>query len=387
MNAFEELQRIKGIGEVRAKKLVESGIESLGELSEMEKKELEGLGLNARVIGNIFEYFEDFDTTEVKKNENVEDEYESHILEWRAEGYNVAPVEKELAKSKNPKKVIEKYIEGVELSRELRKTLMNINVAEVVKEAKGLLDMTYDLEKINEWEEGFKELMNKIDVRNIKYELEDMKTPQLEDRINRLIKHLNETMDIAAVQNEVEDIKREYQENFFVSELIKEANDKTQRETVKVKQDVKKMPSKTMAIDDIYLFHGPKNMQLIKWYKHKYTPDRGTTGSRNIVNDIRNFVRSENKLRPRLVMKVESSDGTDIFLTRGKTLLLAATVSGELSEYGKKVLVNSINLIEKVDGETLKNWSRTDGEPEYLQKVMKALLLLSLRNRKGGGKK
>lgn len=88
-----------------------------------------------------------------------------------------------------------------------------------------------------------------------------------------------------------------------------------------------------------------------------------------------------------MLLKMKAEDGTNIILTRGKTLVLAATVSGGLSDYGRKAIVNSVNLIEGVDGPVLKNWSRKTGEPEYLEKVMKALLILSLRNRDKGGKR
>ena len=382
MEALEELQMIKGIGEVRAKKLVDSGISSLDDLSKKGIPELKSLGLSSGMIGLIVEYFEDMEITEVDSEEDAEDEYETHLLEWNTEGYKVDAVKEELEGSEDKDAVIEKYQKAVEESRKLRSTLIDINVAELLQEAKKMLDMTFDLSKADQWEESFGDLMNKIQVRDLRYELEDLKTPQLEARIDQVIKKLNETMDVNAVTDEVGDVKREYQENFFVSEFVKDADDMIKRETVQVKHEVSKIPSKKMPIDDIYLFHGPKKMLLIKWYRHKESPDRGATGARNMVSEIRDYVRNQKSMKPRMVVKTKASDGKDIYITRGKTLLLAAPVSGELSEYGKKVLVNSINLIENVDGEALKTWNRKMGEPEYLEKVMKALLLLSLRNRK-----
>ncbi len=387
MGLEKELQSIKGIGEARAKKLVESGIKDINELSKMSKKELAGLGLNQRVIRNVLEYFEDFNVVEIKSKDTKKEDYESQILEWAAEGYYVVPVEEALNKSDDPKSVIENYSNGVKQSREIRNKIIDMNVAEHLDEAEKLLDMTFDLGKMDSWEEGFDQLVKKLDARDLRYELEDMKIPQLQDRIDDVIAHLKENMDAEAVMDEVEDIKRNYQENFFVEEFIKDSDKKMDRKSVQVHHEEKKIPSKAMPIDDLFLFHGSKGMLLIKWYKHKLSPERGVMNARNLVSDIRNHVRTSKKFKPNMLLKMKAEDGTNIILTRGKTLVLAATVSGGLSDYGRKAIVNSVNLIEGVDGPVLKNWSRKTGEPEYLEKVMKALLILSLRNRDKGGKR
>lgn len=387
MGIHKELQRIKGIGDSRAKKLVDSGIKSMEDLSKLNETQMNELGLNKRVISYVKEYFEDIEATEVKSGESKAEEYESHLLEWAAEGYHVEPVEKELSKSDEPKKVIDKYIKAVEASRKIRDSVIDMNVAEHLQEAEKLLDLTFDLGKINQWKDRYEDLNRKLEARDLKYELEDMRIPEIEGRIDGVIRQLEETMDVNSVLEEVEDIKREFQENYFVKEFVKDAEDLMEREKVKVTHEVEKIPNKAMPIDDLFLFHGPRGMLLIKWYKHKHSPERGVMDARNIVSDIRMFARSGQKLAPNMVKKISTEDDTDIYVTRGNTLLLASVVSGDISDYGKKVLVNSVKLIEKEIGPSLKEWDRTYGEPEYLEKVMKALLLLSLRNRKGGGKK
>lgn len=387
MSVFEELQMIKGIGEARAKKLMDSGIESMNDLAGMKKDQLSKLGLNEKLIGNIIEYFEDFNVVEVESKGKKTDEQDSKILEWAAEGYYVVPLEEELASSKDPSKVMQKYVEGVERSRKLRNKIIEMNVAEHLDEAEKLLDMTFDLGKLDQWDDAYQELLKKIDARDLRYELEDMKIPQLQDRIDPVIETLTQTMDVDVVLDEVGDIKRLYQEEYFVGEFIKDSEEKVERESVQVSHEETKIPSKSMPIDDLFLFHGPKGMLLIKWYKHKLSPERGVMGARNIVSDIREHIRSSKKFKPNMLIKMKSADGTDIILTRGKMLVLAAAVSGGMSDYGRKALVNSVNLIEGVDAPVLKDWDRKTGEPEYLEKVMKALLLLSLRNRDKGGKR
>ncbi len=387
MEIVNELKAIHGIGEKRAERLVDSGIKNMNDLAKKSKEELADLGLNERVIRNVLEYFEDFNVVEVQSDNTKHEEYESQILEWAAEGYYVVPVEEELNDAGDPKKVMDKFGNAVKLSRDMRNKIIDMNVAEHLDEAENLLDMTFDLGKMDQWKDSFEDLVKKIDARDLRYELEDMKIPQLQDRIDAVVSQLKEEMDAESVRDEVEDIKRSYQENFFVEEFIKDSDEKEYRESVQVHHKETKIPSKAMPIDDIFLFHGPKGILLIKWYKHKLSPERGVKGARNIVSDIRNYIRTAKKFKPNMLLKMKAADGTNIILTRGKTLVLAATVSGGMSDYGRKALVNSVNLIEGVDGPILKDWNRKKGEPEYLEKVMKALLLLSLRNRDKGGKR
>ncbi len=386
MDVKNDLKKIRGIGEKRAQTLVDSGISSMNDLAELKKKDLVALGLSKDAINGVFEYFEDFDTVEISSS-GKDDKIESQVLEWAAEGYHIKPLEKELDKAKNRKAIIDKYQKWITESRAIRDDIICQNVAEYVDEAEELLDLSFNLEKRDRWQKRYQEFLNKLKARDLRYELEDMRIEPLEDSINELLEQINEADDLDPIIVEVEDLKRVYQEEFFVSEFVKDASDKVERKSVKVSRPVEKTMSKVMPIDDLFLFHG-KGMLLMKWYKHKYSPKRGVISARNIVSEIRDHIRSGKKLKPNTPKLIKTSDGTEILLVRGKILLIAAIVSDKISDYGKKVIINSINLIEGVDGDRLKAWDRKEGEPVYTKKVMKALLLLSIRNRTdmGGSK-
>ncbi|MGM0510219.1 MAG: helix-hairpin-helix domain-containing protein [Thermoplasmatota archaeon] len=384
---LDEFMKITGIGEKRANAIKEAGINSLKELSEVDASELKKIGLNDYVIENINEFFKELQTTEIDESDEKKDN-SSQVLGWAAEGFDVSKIEEEVSKSDDPKKVLEKYQDIIDYILEIREDVSDMNVAGHVDEAEELLNLTDDPVKIEEIDKRYEGLLINVRTRDLIYDLEQMDVPKLENEVNSLKEKLGDVKELEELdllEVEVEDLKRSYRENFFVSEFVKDSGaEEEEQESVKVKEKVKTI-SKSMPIDDIFLFYRPKGMVLINWYKHKLSPERSVISARKLASQIRRFVKTKDTVDKNKIYELTTQEKDKFKISVGDYIVLAASHSGSFSKYGEKAIERSVRLIEKANSKELKGWKRKHGEPKKMKKVMKALMILSLKHRNDNG--
>ena len=140
-----------------------------------------------------------------------------------------------------------------------------------------------------------------------------------------------------------------------------------------------------MPSDEIFLFYRPKGMVLINWCKHKLSPERSVISARKLASQIRRFVKTKDKLDKDKIYELTTQEKEEFKISVGDYIVLAASHSGDFSKYGEKAIERSVRLIEKANSKELKGWKRKHGEPKKMKKVMKALMILSLKHRNDNG--
>ncbi|GEM_PF-4404307 len=404
--AIQRLMSIKGIGRKRAEKLVDAGFMSPEEIADATLEELlqvDGFGekLARAVKINIGEtellwddeleevssFDEKVETQAVSGEEaGADDEISAKLLQWSVDGYRVENLErllKEEGRSENFMDLFRKTEEAIRRIEEIKNQLAEMNVLGVEDEVNALVSMMNDVARVDEIVSRFEELKRKMRVRDIKHELEPLlEVESLADRVRGVLEKLESGVDPDELDVEIKDIRREYKEDFFLSQL-RETIEKAKPMEVKrapVLRAVADSPlaeKKPMQVEDIFLL-SRKDYRLI----HHVTQRKVTEENRKEVfgelKAIRSFVRHNEKFRPGDLNIIKFGDKIAL-IQDGQYSLLAMVVKGDVNIWAKKLMSRVLQMTEAEEGPAIASW---DGDPSKLpvsRKNLVALLYATLR--------
>ena len=236
---------------------------------------------------------------------------------------------------------------------------------------------------MEEAEERFSKLKRMAAIRDVRHELEPyLEVEALAPRVRKVFERLEQGEDPSALEVEIKDIKREYKEEYFLSQLTDTLVSAKPMEVkrapiLKAVADTPLAEKKSMEVEDLFLL-SKRDYRLIHHVTNREITEEEKKEVFKELKAVRSFIRHSGQFKPGELNIIKFEDKISL-IQDGQTAMLAMVVKGDVNIWAKKLMNKVLGMIEKEEGDVLRTW---DGDPSKVpvsKKNMTALMYACMR--------
>ena len=316
-------------------------------------------------------------TKDKKKEKKIPKKYNTMLLKWTADGYEVSELE-ELMETGSTKQVRERFIEfedAVEKVEDIKLALGKMDTVGLESDMDDLNDLLTKPLNFDEINSRFEELKNRKRTVDIHTELDKMVLPTMKDRVESLKRKLSDPAQVDSVEKELAKLKMEYKEKYFTEGIVSDVKP-TAEPTVKPAAK-KKTP---MVVKDVFLLY--KDGRFISHHTNRVVSKEEQARLYADLKTGKSFLRNP-KYVPHKLNSI-ALNGRNILVQSGHFTVVIVLTEGSVDPWTERIVNKVLTLMEKEDLASLRNW---DGDVSSLKssgKYMQALLFACMKLSKKG---
>jgi hypothetical protein len=308
--------------------------------------------------------------------------YNKLLLNWTADGYDVDALE-ELLKSGDEKRIRSEFKEfegAVGKIEGIKKALDRMNKTGLAGDVDSLTDLLVDPKHYKEAGAKFELLKKKRRALDLKAELDKMVLPKMKDRVAELKARLDNLGEIERVEKDIEQLKVEYKESYFVEGIVSEvkAPEKkppTAAPPTEPRKAVVKSKVGPMMVKDIFLLY--KDGRFISHHTSRPVSKEEQTQLFADLKVGRNYLRSPKYVPHKLnAIKAEKRH---IIVQSGNFTVVIMIAEGDVNPWTERIVTKVLTLMEKEDVANLRDWNGDVSTLKSSGKYMQALLFACMK--------
>lgn len=376
----KELEQEKGVDINKSAKkaeLLEAIKGHTGEAAEPEEKKIQVSDAVSEVIGK---------KKGKEPEKKIPKKYNKLLLSWTADGYDVDALE-EVLESGDEKRIraeFKEFEDAVAKTEEVKKELDGFNTSGLTNEIDALTDLLVDPKNYKEAGAQFELLKKKRKAIDLRSELDKMVLPAMKDRVAELKSRLNNLEDVDRIERDIEQLKVEYKESYFVEGIVsdvKTAEKEPPTAPVKPKRPPVKAAVGPMMVKDIFLLY--KDGRFISHHTSRPVSKEEQTQLFADLKVGRNYLRSP-KYVPHKLNAIKA-EGRHIIVQSGNFTVVIMIAEGDVNPWTERIIAKVLNLMEKEDVAELRGWTGDVSALKSSGKYMQALLFACMKLAKKKG--